>query len=153
MEILPQRLKTVAIPMIVNSTPYYGINEDLTTELIERFIQNGRLTIADEKNADCLLKGEIARYLLVPLSYDENDLVEQKKLEVIVNLTFIDLADNIILWDETWRETDAGTEIGGIIEEVRFFVSGDNAETEEDARDRIKIELAEEIVKRTIYGW
>ncbi len=152
-EILPQRLKTIAIPTIVNSTEYYGINEDLTTGLIEKFIQNGRLTIADEKDADCMLKGEIIKYKRIPLSYDENDIVEQYRLRMIVNLIFVDLSDNTILWDEIWRETEAGTEIGGIVEEVRFFVSGDNAETEELARERIVTELSEEIIKRTIYGW
>ncbi len=154
-EILPGSIKTVAIPTITNKTPYYGINEELTRELTEKFIQNGRLTVADKKEADCMLECEIVRYLLVPLSYDENDVVEQKKLNVIVNLTFIDLQNETKMWDEIWRETDAGTEIGGIIEEVSFFVSGDEdeTETEQEARARIVIELAEDIVQRTIYGW
>ena len=153
-EILPVRIKTIAIPVFDNKTPYYSINEDLTTKTIEKFIQNGRLTVGDAKTADCLLKGEIVKYWIVPLSYNENDVVEQKQLKVIVNLALLDAQnENVVLWEETWRETQAGTEIGGIVKEVRFFVSGETAETEEDARARIVEELAEEIVKRTIYGW
>ena len=155
-EILPEKLKSIAIPVFDNKTPYYSINEDITKKTIEKFIQNGRLTVTDAKTADCLLKGEVVQYWIVPLSYNENDVVEQKLLKVIVNLSLVDLQVGTVLWEETWRETQAGTEIGGIVKEVRFFVSGESehpVETEEDARARIVEELAEETVKRTIYGW
>ena len=155
--ILPDRIKTIAVPTLDNKTAYYGINEDLTKAVIEEFIRNGRLTVTDIKDANAVLKGEIVKYLLVPVSYDENDVVEQKKLKIIVNLEFRDSSTDEILWEEKWTESPAGTEIGGIVEEVRFFVTDKGGteivETEEDARKRIVERLAEDIVRRTIYGW
>jgi len=158
-EILPASFKTIAIPTFQNNTPYYGVNEDLTKVVIDKFIQNGRLTVTDEKNADCLLNGDIVMYWIEPLSYNKNDIVEQKQLKMIVNLKFSDVKNNNKeLWKEEWRQTEAGTEIGGIVDIVRFFVSGNEdssnvIETEQDARERIIMEISEEIVKRTIYGW
>jgi len=155
--VLPDRIRTVAVPTFGNRTAYYAINEDLTKKVIEEFIRNGRLTVTDAKNANAVLKGEILRYLLVPISYDENDVVEQKKLKVIVNLELADSSTGELLWKEQWAESPAGTEIGGVVEEVRFFVTDKGGtevvETEEQARERIVSRLAEDIVRRTIYGW
>ncbi|MDH5174948.1 MAG: LPS assembly lipoprotein LptE, partial [Elusimicrobiota bacterium] len=138
-EILPQHIKTIAIPTFINRTAHYGIESKLTDAVIEEFIRDGHLSIAKRKEADALLTGEIVTYVLEPLSYDATEVVEQYKLWVIVNLSFRDLAAGEVLWEEK-RESIEGNLVGGIEGDVRYYVTpraGRTVETEEEAQERL----------------
>ena len=154
-EILPKHIKTIAVPTFINRTARYGIESKLTDAVIEEFIRDGHLSVAKQKEAAGLLTGEIVTYVLEPLSYDATEVVEQYKLWVVVNLTFRDLTTGEVLWEEK-RESVNGNLIGGIEGDVRYYVTpraGRTVETEEEAQDRLVVELADRIVRRTVYGW
>jgi hypothetical protein len=154
-EILPEHIKTVAVPTFVNKTPIYGMESKLTDAVVEEFLRDGHLSIAKKEEADALLIGEIVTYVLEPLSYDVNEVVEQYKLWVVVNLSFRDLTTGEVLWEEK-RESIHGNLVGGIEGDVRYYVTpqaGSNVETEDEAQDRLVVELADHIVLRTVYGW
>jgi len=154
-EILPKHIKTIAVPTVINRTAHYGLESKLTDAVIEELIRDGHLSVAKEKEADALLTGEIITYILEPLSYDATEVVEQYKLWVVVNLTFRDLTTGEVLWEEK-RESLDGNLVGGIEGDVRYYVTpraGRTVETEEEAQDRLVVELADRIVRRTVYGW
>jgi len=154
-EILPKHIKTVAVPTFVNRTAHYGIETKLTDAVIEEFIRDGHLSVVKKEGADALLTGEIVTYVLEPLSYDATEVVEQYKLWVVVNLAFRDLTTGQVLWEEK-RESIEGNLIGGIEGDVRYYVTpraGRTVETEEEAQERLVVELADHIVRRTVYGW
>jgi len=154
-EILPKHIKSITVPNFINKTARYGIESKLTDAVIEEFIRDGHLSIAKKKDADALLTGEIVTYVLEPLSYDAQEVVEQYKLWVVVNLSFQDLTTGELLWEEK-RESVEGNLIGGIEGDVRYYVTpraGRRVETEEEAQDRLVVELADRIVRRTVYGW
>jgi len=154
-EILPKHIKSITVPNFINKTARYGIESKLTDAVIEEFIRDGHLSIAKKKDADALLTGEIVTYVLEPLSYDATEVVEQYKLWVVVNLSFQDLTTGELLWEEK-RESVEGNLIGGIEGDVRYYVTpraGRRVETEEEAQDRLVVELADRIVRRTVYGW
>ncbi|MCJ7646767.1 LPS assembly lipoprotein LptE [bacterium] len=154
-EILPKHIKTITVPTFINRTAHYGVESKLTDAVIEEFIRDGHLSIAKKKEADALLTGEVVTYVLEPLSYDATEVVEQYKLWVVVNLSFRDLTTGELLWEEK-RESIDGNLIGGIEGNVRYYVTpraGRTVETEEEAQERLVIELADRIVQRTVYGW
>jgi len=154
-EILPKHIKRIAVPTFINKTARYGIESKLTDAVIEEFIRDGHLSIAKKEDADAILTGEIVTYVLEPLSYDATEVVEQYKLWVVVNLSFRDLTTGQVLWEEK-RESVDGNLIGGIEGNVRYYVTpraGRTVETEEEAQERLVIELADRIVRRTVYGW
>jgi len=154
-EILPKHIKTIAVPTFINRTAHYGIESKLTDSVIEEFIRDGHLSIAKKEDAHALLTGEIVTYVLEPLSYDATEVVEQYKLWVIVNLSFRDLTTGEVLWEEK-RESVGGNLVGGIEGDVRYYVTpraGRTVETEEEAQERLVVELADHIVRRTVYGW
>jgi len=154
-EILPKHIKSIAVPNFINKTARYGIESKLTDAVIEEFIRDGHLSITKKKDANALLTGEIVTYVLEPLSYDATEVVEQYKLWVVVNLSFQDLTTGELLWEEK-RESVDGNLIGGIEGDVRYYVTpraGRRVETEEEAQDRLVVELADRIVRRTVYGW
>jgi len=154
-EILPKHIKTIAVPTFINRTARYGIESKLTDAVIEEFIRDGHLSIVKKQEADAILTGEIVTYVLEPLSYDATEVVEQYKLWVVVNLSFKDSTTGQVLWEEK-RESVNGNLIGGIEGDVRYYVTpkaGRTVETEEEAQERLVIELADRVVRRTVYGW
>src|SRR6185369_13891210 len=60
--LLPQHLKTVAIPVFENATPEVRIEEEITNAVILRFIQDNHLKIVDEKTANSVIRGKVTQY-------------------------------------------------------------------------------------------
>ncbi len=151
--VLPDHVKTVAIETFSNKTAYYGIEEKLTHAIVEEFLREGRLGVAKKEEADSLLSGKIVRYTLEPLSYDENDIVEEYRLWIVVDITFKDLKEDQILWEQ--KGIGPRGEEQGVKRYVRYYVTpkaGQMVETEEDALERLIDKLANDIV-RLIVKW
>ncbi len=144
-QLLPPQIKKIAIPTFENKTIYYGIEEKFTLRVIEEFLRDGRLEITKVDNADAILKGEITRYVLEPLTYTSDFVVEEYKLWVIFDLALYEKDKDEPLWEEKNLE--------GI---YRFFAptsSNISRMTEEEAREKLWDYLASDILRRTIYGF
>lgn len=143
--ILPQHIKNIAISPFANKTIHYGMEEKLTNAATNEFLRDGRLNIAKEQQADAVLSGEITQYVLEPVSYDEQDVIQQYKLWITIDLVFKDLTTKTVLWEHQ-----------GMKGSVNYFVSssaGELVETEDEAQDRLVDDLAIDIIRRTIEGW
>ncbi|PIU84038.1 MAG: hypothetical protein COS68_00865 [Elusimicrobia bacterium CG06_land_8_20_14_3_00_38_11] len=140
---LPQNIRKVAIETFKNSTIYYGMEEKLTLTVTNEFIRDGRLAVVNSQEADGILRGEITRYVLEPLTYDENHVVKEYKLWILVDIMLVDRLKNEVVWQEKNLEGN-----------YRFFVSNiPGGITEEEAREIIWEKLARAILKRTIEGF
>ena len=140
--ILPAHIKRIAIFTFKNKTFHYGLEDILTEAVIKEFIIDGRLQVGRREIADALLKGEITRYNLEPLSYDEENVVEEYKIQLLANITLKDLTTNEILWEEKDLEG-----------EDTYSVRLEPVETEQEGLEKAIEELARKIVSRTIEGW
>lgn len=140
---LPQNIRKVAIETFKNSTVYYGMEEKLTLAATNEFIRDGRLEVVNSQEADGILRGEITRYVLEPLTYDENHVVKEYKLWILVDIMLVDRLKNEVVWQEKNLEGN-----------YRFFVANiPGGITEEEAREIIWEKLARAILKRTIDGF
>ena len=140
---LPKNIRKVAIETFKNSTVYYGMEEKLTLAATNEFIRDGRLEVVNSQEADGILRGEITRYVLEPLTYDENHVVKEYKLWILVNIMLVDRIKNEVVWQEKNLEGN-----------YRFFVSNiPGGITEEEAREIIWEKLVRSILKRTIDGF
>ena len=140
---LPANIKKVSIETFKNSTVYYGIEDKLTTAVTNEFIRDGRLAVVNPDESDGVLFGEITRYVLEPLTYDENHVVKEYKLWILVTVSLIDKAKKVVLWQEKNLEGN-----------YRFFVVNlPGGTTEEAAREIIWEKLSRNILKRTIEGF
>src|SRR5579862_2988827 len=78
---LPEHIKTVSVRPFTNTTQFFGLEDGLTSAVTNEFIQDGRLSyVSNEAQANGVLTGEINTYLLQPISYDANQLVQEYKL-------------------------------------------------------------------------
>jgi hypothetical protein len=142
--LLPAHIRRIAVRPIVNKTQYFGLEEKLRLRIEEEFIRDGRLPYVNrEEESDGIVSAEIVRYIREPITYDDNHVVQEYKLWVIINLTFIEKAANAVLWEEPRME-----------QEYRYFVETQpGGVTEEEARELLWELFARDIVKRTIEGF
>ena len=68
--------------------------------LQEEFTRGGQYPLVREDLADGILIAEINRYINEPVSYDENGIVQERKMWVLVNIYFWDKVQNKIIWSE-----------------------------------------------------
>jgi len=140
---LPVHIKRVAVRPFTNKTPQFGLEEKVTLALSEELLKNGEYTVTTENNADGVLIGEITNYMLTPLQYDVNMVANVYKMNVIVSVRFLDLAENRYLWEEPALQAtkvfSAAALPGGM--------------TEESAREELWETLAKNITLRTVEGF
>lgn len=145
--LLPDNIKTIFVPMFKNSissgslTYQYhpGIEGDITREIVDRFVFDGRLKIAKEEKANLVLTGEVIDYIKNPLRYaPDRETVTEYRLTLAVRISCYDTARGVVLWKEN-RFTGDGN---------YFVASGESS----GLRAAIK-DLAKNIVDRTVEGW
>ena len=141
--LLPQHIRKIGLRPIKNNTAFFGLEDKLTLRLQEEFTRGGQYPLVGDDHADGILIAEIERYINEPVSYDENLIVQERKLWVLVNIYFWDKVENKILWSEP--NLDAIN---------RYFVeTKPGGITEEQAREIVWDKLARDIYRRTIEGF
>jgi len=119
-----------------------GMEIELTKAVIDRFLLDGNLKIASEKEANIIMNGNLIDFRREPLRYDANDNIEEYRITITVNLELEDAKTGNALWKEN-----------GFTGETTYTTSGALAKGENAAvRDAIS-DLARRIVERTIEAW
>src|SRR5499426_1353338 len=70
--LLPQHLKTVAIPVFENATPEVRLEEELTNAVILKFVQDNHLKVVDEKTANAVIRGKVTQYKNAVFGFTQN---------------------------------------------------------------------------------
>jgi hypothetical protein len=119
-----------------------GLEVDITREVIDQFIKYRHLRIESEKNADLILKGALVDYKRYPLSYSEDDDIEEYRIEIIVSLELYDQKNDKLMWKED-----------GFMGESTYPVTGPNRLIESQAIDKAVEDLSLRIVERVTENW
>lgn len=137
-------VKTISVPVFINKTDKYGLEQYVTQKTIDEFLADGRVTILDEYQSDAVIKCAITKYAQTPILFDNNQVPQQYRLRIYVNITFFDNKQQRELWltKDMWEET------------TYYVVNnlGMPAEDEERARQRVLDQLSSKIMRRVIYG-
>lgn len=146
---LPTYIERIYIRKFVNEVGEYNLEVDVTNALIEEFLKDGRLQLAEtEEDADAVLEGTLTRYEVQPIAWDYvKNVVTENRLKIEVRIRFRDRVNNRILFED-YSQTG-----GYLLGEASFSVVGDSPETEKDAKTRAARDLAQDIVRRVIEGW
>ncbi|MCI0546424.1 MAG: penicillin-binding protein activator LpoB [Candidatus Rokubacteria bacterium] len=97
---LPPHIKTVAVPVLKNTTQQPGIEGPITNAIANALTQSGRVRVVDVGSADAVLEGEIIGYQVTNLAVDRNLAAREFSVQVTVNIRFRDLVRNELLWRE-----------------------------------------------------
>ena len=110
--------------------------------VIDRYLFDGNLKIADPGKADLILKGDLVSYDRNAIRFTDNDDAEEYRMYIVMNLTLLDRRTNEPVWIEN-----------GFTGEATYFVSGPLVKSESDAIEDAMTDLARRIVERTIENW
>ncbi|NOQ21919.1 MAG: hypothetical protein GQ565_04625 [Candidatus Aegiribacteria sp.] len=135
---LPEHIQSVKVIPFRSRVTQYGLEQDITSRVIEMIVMDGRLAVAVE-NQDSEIEGTVASFTKTPYSYTSAEVVEEYKLEIRVEISFTDLL----------QEKD----IIGAESVTTWLVYDPDTESEIEARDRLLEESAEDIVRRCLSGW
>lgn len=142
-QILPQHIKKIHVRPFINRTEVFALEDRLTISVVDEFLNNGQYSIVNEGQADGVLAGEIMRYILLPVQYDTQLVPTVYRMEVLLNLRFIDKTTNETIWQEP-----------GLVQVYTYSASTlPGGMSEEQAREKLWANFAKMIVKRTIQGF
>jgi outer membrane lipopolysaccharide assembly protein LptE/RlpB len=97
---VPEHIKTVVIPDFDNKTARYQLDQYITFAVKEEFIKRSDLVLADrEARADAILEGTITKFDVTPISYGEDASANLYKVTIVVDVRFIDLKTNEIIFE------------------------------------------------------
>lgn len=138
---VPPHLKTIAIPIAEDQSGYGdpALRDQFSTQLVQRFLNDNTLEMADRGTADAVLEGVITDVKDAPSVVQAGEQVAQRRITVTVHVTFQDLKLRKKVWERdfsSWGDypsTDFTKRVEGITEAVR--------------------KLTEDILNETVAGW
>jgi outer membrane lipopolysaccharide assembly protein LptE/RlpB len=142
---LPSHLKTLAIPVFGNNTVEFGLADDITQSLVNGFLSDRSLRIAQERDANAVLRGTVVAYKNQVFAYTSAERATEYEIVLTVSVTFRDMVKNRDLWKDdalTVRTTYNVAQVGTV-----------PAKTETDGRKDVIQKLTDRIVSRTVQGW
>ena len=144
---LPSEIKAIAVPVFINKTSKYNIEQYVTQKTIDEFLADGKIAInEDERKAHGIVKCRITKYVNTAIRHDENTQVAiEYRLRIYVDVYFFDNKNQRLLWKDN-----------NVWEETTYYVVnnlGMPVEDETIAGNRVRDKLAKRIVRRVIYGW
>lgn len=154
--LLPSHIKTIYVANFVNKisisdevsdrnrykTYRPRLELDITDALIDKFIFDGHLKIAQKPVADVILEGELVDFRREPTKYGDNDAIEQYRIAIMVDMKLKEAKTDKVLWQE---KSFAGSDY--------YYTVGSQAKSEDAAVTDAIDDLARRVVERTIEVW
>ena len=96
---LPAHIKIIGVPMFVNHTPVFEIEQKITAKVQAELIGRGRYEVKpDRQNVDAVLLGEIQAVALAPAAFNDQQQATRYALTIVAKLEFRDLKTDKVLW-------------------------------------------------------
>jgi hypothetical protein len=139
---LPSHLKTVAVPIFVNSTQQPAVESVITAAVVNAFVTSGRLKVVSVKEADSILEGNIISYNLDSIAFNADSNVTVYRLRVRVNILFRDVRQGTTLYKQDGLEQWADFRVQGQV--------SDTLAREDQAARQASIEIGRRIVASSV---
>jgi outer membrane lipopolysaccharide assembly protein LptE/RlpB len=98
--LVPDGAKTIAVPTFINDTNEPSVDVEVTKAVVDEFIADGRLRVVGLETADLALRGKVAKYEAVALSYTPDAFVQQYQVKLTVDASLEDRRAKKVLWQE-----------------------------------------------------
>ncbi len=145
---LPAYVRTIGIPLFINSTPIFDLEQTLTQRVRLEFIGRGKYQVTpDATGTDVVLNGEITSVALQPTAFNEQQQASRYAITVVVKVTLKDLKQDKVIYENaglTFRDEYEVTS-GATAGDVGSFL-GQNR----DALDRLATDFSRSLVSQVL---
>lgn len=141
---LPDDIKTVAVPTFINRTSEPTIEMECTAATIRQLQQDGSLRVASESHADTVLEVVLTSYTLSPVGYDteRTSTVNEYRMQIAATLMLRRTSNQAIVAQAT-----------GIVGESTFVMAGDMTSSKSRALPATARDLARRLVEKVVEAW
>jgi hypothetical protein len=142
---LPTYIQSVGIPLFINRTTFFDVEQVLTEKVRAEFIGRGKYRIMpNAAGADAVLSGEVLGIGVQPVGFTDQQLASRYLFTLVMKVTFTDARTNQALWSNdalTFREEyELATRGNTAIEGAAFL------DQERSSFDRISNDIARTVV-------
>ena len=96
---LPQYIRLVGIPQLVNNTTFFQVEQVLTEKIRSEFIGRGNYAvIPDTTGADAVLSGVVTGLSVQPTGFTDQQLASRYVFTITMRVAFTDTRTNMVLW-------------------------------------------------------
>lgn len=96
---MPGNVTSMSIPFFKNRIQRPDVETVITTALVDEFVKSGIAKVVQE-NAEAVLNGAIIGYELNPVSFSNNDVIQEYRLIIKLEISFVRNSDGKILWED-----------------------------------------------------
>ena len=150
--VISDRFRTIFVEPFENKVDYMNqddrkiyipqIETKVREAIIDRFMLDGNLKIAEQGDSDLVLKGRVLGFDRGDLRLTANEDVKEYRLTMTVALTLWDPVNKKIVWEEPSFSGD-----------TTYYTTGSQAKSEATAIQDALSDLARRAVARTIEDW
>jgi hypothetical protein len=142
---LPDYIRVVGIPVLVNQTTFFQVEQVLTEKMRTEFIGRGNYTIVpDVTGADAVVTGTVTGISVQPVGFTEQQLASRYLFTITMRVEFTDSRTNTVLWSNQSlsfsSEYELNTRGNTAIEGAAFL------DQERSSFDRIANDIARSVV-------
>jgi hypothetical protein len=139
---LPANIRSIAIPVFVNRTPYLTVEQMFTEKVRVEFQSRGSYSVQPaEPGADGVVRGAINA---APVGYNDQQLASRYRFTVTVSVKFDDVSQKKTLWENGALsfsdEYDLASRNSASLDVTAFL------EQERAAIDRLSTDFAKSVV-------
>lgn len=96
---MPGNITSISIPFFKNQTQKPDAETVITTALIDEFVKSKIVNVVDT-NEEAVLNGKVAGYALTPVSFNRNDVIQEYRLTMSLEVELARKSDGKILWKD-----------------------------------------------------
>ena len=100
---IPPHIRSISIPLLDNETAEFGISEEITDNLLEKFTDENILRVVDEENSDSILRGSIVQAEDIPYTYSKEEVVGEYRFTISIDVEWVDVANDKILLQKIFK--------------------------------------------------
>jgi len=128
---LPAHIQTIGVPLFLNQTSVYEVEQRLTEKVRSELIGRGKYRVQPESNgADAVLLGTITAIRIAPSAFTEDRQATRYQVIVTVSIEFRDQVNNSVIWTNpslAFRDEYEVTTGENALDPNAFFGQGSNA--------------------------
>lgn len=140
---VPPHLKTIAVPLFNDrsGTGEFNVSEKFTNSLVQKFIDDNSLLIADRTNADALLEGTIVSLTDAASAVTGNETISKRRITINVRVVYRDLIKRQTILERTFSNY------------ADYPTDGDITKDRQDAIDDAIENITQDILLAVVSNW